>query len=377
MVPGPRGRGREKNRINAAIIAASLQILPECSITQGDIFVFRKCRDMSISDYLLSPFNLFTNFSNRMAYVYLLTSLLVAVVAYLVNKTRKGEAEQVSLLRWLLPAEVLRHPSAQVDLAFFLLNKMLLAGIYASVLLTSHASMVVATVTLEAAFGPSSANIQPHWGWSVMTTLIIILVLDFCLWYLHYLFHKVPALWDYHKTHHSAEVMTPLTAARMHPVEEVFDSLVVGVVVGATYAVIRYLIGPAAVQILLFEINIVLAIFYFSAFHLRHSHVWVRYPYWLQHILVCPAQHQIHHSVERHHWDKNMGFIFAFWDWAFGTLYAPKGHEKITYGLGTEEDGGKWHSLGALYFLPFRQTHERYKAWRGKGQVMPYREPAE
>jgi sterol desaturase/sphingolipid hydroxylase (fatty acid hydroxylase superfamily) len=186
-------------------------------------------------------------------------------------------------------------------------------------------------------------------------------------------FHKIPFLWDYHKVHHSAEVLTPITAARVHPVEEVVSSLVAGLIIGMAYALSHYLLGPAAIEFTLFQVNIFLAVFYFSAFHLRHSHVWIRFPYWLQHILVCPAQHQIHHSVERKHWDKNMGFIFAIWDWAAGTLYAPKGKEEITFGLGTEEDGGKWHSVGALYLLPFSQNLDRL---RGKAPVPPT-EPAE
>jgi homoserine O-succinyltransferase len=73
---------------------------------------------------------------------------------------------------------------------------------------------------------------------------------------------------------------------------------------------------------------------------------------------------------------KNMGFIFAFWDWAAGTLYAPKGKEEITYGLGTDEDGGKWHSLRALYFLPFRQSLERLRSRRKSSEGQPHR-PAE
>ena len=330
---------------------------------------------MDIWTHISAPFTIFTDFSNRMAYIYLATSLGVAMIAFMVNKIRKGEANDVSLLRWLLPKDVLLHPSAQTDYAFFLINKMLLAGIYGSVLITTQIGSFLTTSLLDGLFGPSTAQITPHWGYAVLTTLVIVLVLDFCLWLLHFLFHKVPVLWDYHKVHHSAEVMTPITAARMHPVEEVLDSVVVGVVVGASFAVLQYILGAAAIPIRLFEVNILLAIFYFSAFHLRHSHVWIRYPFWLQHILVCPAQHQIHHSVERHHWDKNMGFIFAFWDWAFGTLYAPKGKEEITFGLGTEEDGGKWHSVSALYFLPFRQTYDRYLAWKARGRG--FREPAE
>ena len=328
---------------------------------------------MDIWNILWAPFDHFTDLSHRMAYLYLGTSLLVAIVAYMVNKTRKGEAETVSILRWLLPVSVLKHPSAQTDFAYYFINKALLAAIYASVLATAPLTFHAVTAGMEAAFGPSTAGFQPHVGFSILTTLWIILIVDFALWLMHYVYHKVPFLFDYHKVHHSAEVMTPITAARMHPVEEVTSSLIAGIFIGFAFATSEYVLGAAAVQITLFEVNIFLAVFYFSAFHLRHSHVWIRFPYWLQHILVCPAQHQIHHSIERKHWDKNMGFIFAFWDWAAGTLYAPKGKEEITFGLGTEEDGGKWHSVRALYLLPFSQSLDRL---RGKTTVTPT-EPAE
>ena len=312
-------------------------------------------------NWLLAPFAQLFDPSYRMAHIYLFSSLLVAIGAYLFEKTRRGQADQVSVLRWLLPARVLKHPSTQVDLAYYIINKVLIAAIYGSVAFTTPYVYQGTVALLEGLFGPANSTLAPHWGWSVLTTLVIVLVLDFTLWYLHYIFHKIPFLWDYHKVHHSAEVMTPITAARMHPMEEVPSGIIAAIAIGGAYGVMYYLLGAAAIQLQIFEINIILVVFYLSAFHLRHSHVWVRYPYWLQHILVCPAQHQIHHSVDRRHWDKNMGFIFAFWDWMAGTLYAPKGREEITFGLGTEEDGGKWHSLRSLYFLPFRQSWDRLR----------------
>jgi sterol desaturase/sphingolipid hydroxylase (fatty acid hydroxylase superfamily) len=317
---------------------------------------------MDLGEILWAPIKELIDPSFRMAYLYLFSSFVVATVVYMIEMTRRGQAERVSLLRWLLPKSLIAHPSTQVDVAYYVINKILLALIFGSILLTAPLAFDGTLAALEGLFGPSTADIAPHWGWSVLTTLAIVVVLDFVLWFLHYIFHKVPFLWDYHKVHHSAEMMTPLTAARMHPVEEVPSSLCAGLAIGATYAVLFYLLGDAAIHLRLFEINIILAVFFFAAFHLRHSHVWVRYPVWLQHILVCPAQHQIHHSVERRHWDKNMGFIFAFWDWAAGTLYAPKEREHLTFGLGTHEDGGTWHSLGALYTLPFKQSWARLRS---------------
>lgn len=41
---------------------------------------------------------------------------------------------------------------------------------------------------------------------------------------------------------------------------------------------------------------------------------------------MSPAAHQIHHSTNPKHFDKNFGGAFAFWDWMFGTLHVP--HDK-------------------------------------------------
>jgi sterol desaturase/sphingolipid hydroxylase (fatty acid hydroxylase superfamily) len=327
----------------------------------------------------LAPFHHFFDLSHRMAFIYLLTSLVVAIIAYMVMRARRGESPAAGLLRWLFPTEVLTHPSARADYAFYVVNKILLAAIYGSVLVTAPFANAIVTLILNNVFGPPGEGFAPHVGFSILTTVVIILVMDFALWFAHFIFHKVPFLWDYHKVHHSAEVMTPITAGRMHPVEEVTDSLIAGICIGGVFAVMNYILGPATNVITLFQINVILAIFYFAAFHLRHSHVWIRYPYWLQHIFVCPAQHQIHHSVDHKHWDKNMGFVFAFWDWAFGTLYAPKGKEEITYGLGTEEDGGTWHSVRALYLLPFKQNLDRLRNRTAPKQDVPTQttEPAE
>ena len=45
-------------------------------------------------------------------------------------------------------------------------------------------------------------------------------------------FHKIPALWEFHKVHHSAEVMTPLTELRQHPVEIIVVVNLIGLATG-------------------------------------------------------------------------------------------------------------------------------------------------
>jgi sterol desaturase/sphingolipid hydroxylase (fatty acid hydroxylase superfamily) len=71
--------------------------------------------------------------------------------------------------------------------------------------------------------------------------------------------------------------------------------------------------------------------------NLRHSHVWLSYGRALEHVAISPAQHQIHHSADRRHFDRNFGSALAIWDWLFGTLYVTRERERLTFGLSAAE----------------------------------------
>lgn len=307
-----------------------------------------------IKDAASHPFQLFFDPSERLSILYLLTAFIVALGVYLYRKrSLKG------LIAWMLPKEVLLHPSAKADYVMFFINKSVVYLLYASIIIQSQFWFDLVTEWM----GPAE-KAAASLGVTILTTIVIAMALDAALWFGHYLFHKIPFLWEFHKVHHSAEVMTPITASRMHPFEEIVESIMGGVAVGVTAALMDQAFGQGAVMLNLFGVNIVLAAFFLAAFNLRHSHVWVRYPVWLQKIFVCPAQHQVHHSKARQHWDKNMGFIFGLWDWAAGTLYAPNTYEKLEYGLGNGEDG-TWNTARALYFRPFVNAYRLFKSgWR-------------
>ena len=90
----------------------------------------------------------------------------------------------------------------------------------------------------------------------------------------------------------------------------------------------------------------------------------------LEHILISPAQHQVHHSVATKHHDKNYGSIFAIWDWMFGTLYVPKTVETLTFGV---SDGtGKpmdqpYPTLMAAMVLPFKESGQAIRRRLSQG----------
>jgi hypothetical protein len=79
----------------------------------------------------------------------------------------------------------------------------------------------------------------------------------------------------------------------------------------------------------------------------------------LEHIVISPAQHQIHHSRAVEHHDKNYGEVLAIWDWMFGTLYVPNGRETIDFGLADAEGRPlpqPHGSLGQALIQPVRQA---------------------
>ena len=82
---------------------------------------------------------------------------------------------------------------------------------------------------------------------------------------------------------------------------------------------------------------------------------------------MSPAQHQIHHSADPRHYDRNMGLVFAFWDWLAGTLYVPEGREEVRFGLADGEHR-EYDSVGRLYGLPFVKAARRFRA---AGRTVP------
>jgi sterol desaturase/sphingolipid hydroxylase (fatty acid hydroxylase superfamily) len=62
-------------------------------------------------------------------------------------------------------------------------------------------------------------------------------------------------------------------------------------------------------------------------------HMWIAFTGVVGRLLQSPAHQQIHHSADPAHFDKNLGFALALWDWAFGTLAIPsKTREPIVFG---------------------------------------------
>ncbi len=296
----------------------------------------------------------------RIYWLYLATSLLMAwgcwaYCRYGVSGERP-ESTKRRALAFIFDRRVWLHRSAIQDYFYFLLNGAVYVGLISQLLISTHFFIVLFYSGLERLFGVPSSPLLPSGYWvPIAYTLVYALLIDFAIFITHYLQHKIPILWEFHKVHHSAEVLTPVTLYRMHPVDMVFSGVVASMLAGLAFAGFWYLTGqvPAAYEIM--GLNILVFAFYLVGYNLRHSHIWLSYPQWLSRVLISPAQHQIHHSTAPQHFDKNMGLIFAFWDRMFGSLYVPAGYEKVKYGL-CDQEPNPFASVWAMYFQPFREV---------------------
>ena len=108
-----------------------------------------------------------------------------------------------------------------------------------------------------------------------MATLFELLAYELAYWFGHYLFHRIPALWEFHKVHHSAEVMTTFTELRQHPVEILAFMNLIAIATGTVFGVMTYVFGPGVQPFTLLNGNILLMLFLVTYGHLRHSHMWI------------------------------------------------------------------------------------------------------
>ena len=297
--------------------------------------------------------------------VYLISAALIAYIVW----RRKGN--QTGFWRHLFPREFYHHPSTRVDIQVTILNLFIFGSGILSVFFFGPLVAYGLLDVLASWWGSPVAGGTTLAG-GIVAALILILVSDFCRYFVHYCHHKAMVLWPFHAVHHSAEVMTPITFYRGHPVYYALQQVAMSVLIGSAQAVILFLLVGRIEFWVIYMGTLTYHAYVFLGGHLRHSHIPIRYGRALEHILISPMQHQVHHSSDPRHHDKNFGEIFAFWDWMFGTLYVPEPDEDLVFGIADSEGTlieqphpGFW----AAMLVPFRDS------WRELRGLIVRRDP--
>jgi sterol desaturase/sphingolipid hydroxylase (fatty acid hydroxylase superfamily) len=295
-----------------------------------------------------SPIKALTALQSPMSPPFVACAMLTAAAFFIFG--RRGRRRSLKgALRFALPRKILLHPSAILDYKYFFVGTML-RTIMAVAFFVSSGAISAVVVDALSQLGPVSAKVPNAFAAAVITVAYI-LALDLGYWIGHRLSHNVPVLWEFHKAHHAAEVLTPATSVRSHPIDDVVQGNCIAIVTGLTHGVTSWVFGPDAQPLSLFGINILMFVYYVTFFHLRHSHVWLPVRGWLGYVIQSPAHHQIHHSDAPHHMGKNLGFCLSIWDWVFGTLYIPTKKEALNFGIG--EESKEYLGLRALLVKPF------------------------
>jgi len=327
--------------------------------------------------YLIHPFSSWTevwqgltslyraygfNLNSKTALPYMLTSLAIAWLLYLTRRS-KGDGAPSSFKQFAFPREVYLHRSALVDYKFVAFDTTFKSFLYAPAI--SAAAWGLYKV-LSSALGISAVAAPPMPTSFTSAAVMLaggVLLADFGFFVSHYLMHRVPLLWPFHQTHHSAEVLTPVTVHRIHPVEDLVNAIVASVLSAIGASVYSALAAEEVRFGTILGVNGILFVYYVFAFQLRHSHVWLSYGPVASRLLISPAQHQIHHSKDERHWDRNFGFTFAIWDWLCGTLYVPVTQERIEFGI-PGADPEDFATVGRMYFRPFGKALELLRSRR-------------
>lgn len=278
---------------------------------------------------------------------YLAVAVVLAWGFYRLSGRRGG------FWRWLVPPEVYGHASHRLDLELFLIGRvMTFSGVIGRLSATSAVAAIVAGLVGS----PGAASHLSPW----LLALMLWVAGDFALYWIHRTFHGSRLIWPLHAVHHSAEVMTPITAYRQHPLGLLIASVGYAAVIGVFQGLLIGTFDPAATVAEIAGVNAFLVFANFAMSNFHHSHVWIDYGPVLGRIFVSPAMHQIHHSTRPEHFNRNYGTFLAVWDWVFGTLYLPRSGEVVTFGLtGAREAPLMTHRLGASVWSPLRRMLTR------------------
>lgn len=229
------------------------------------------------------------------------------------------------------PEQVVLRPEWQMDLLYFGLNHILIALF-----------LLVGNGFAPLAFGWATNDQLQAWMQSQplwVQVPILILLADLVQYWVHRIFHEVPALWKFHAVHHCTEHMDWLAGSRTHLFQTIADRSLVMVPL--------YLLGPS-----LDALNFYVAIAAFQAVFV-HANFGLKFGP-LKYLIVTPQFHHWHHAKDDPAIDTNYAVHTPLWDLLFGSYHLPGDHWPKHYGTVSPLP----KTFFGQFFYPFRRKPE-------------------
>lgn len=303
-----------------------------------------------------SHYLIMTEAHNRMFWPFMLTSYLAAALFFIYRKPKnKLYSNYTNAKDYLFSPQIWIHKSAVNDYLLFLFNYVVYFQFLAFFLIHDPAYIQDSIIAVFKYLDFPTHTQKPGIAIAVLYTICTLLATELTYYLLHRAYHKVPFLWELHKVHHSAEVMTPLTFIRSHPIDIFLQNFLRLCSVSVCSGFFLYFYPNMEGVITVATIDAGLFLYYIMGANLHHSHIWIPFGRKLEHIFISPAQHQIHHSTNPKHFDKNYGSMLAIWDWAFNSLHiSTPEDEHISFGIGNDKEQKQYDTTVQLLWTPIR-----------------------
>lgn len=302
-----------------------------------------------LSELLINP-------GQRLFWVYILSSCLIAIAYTLYQVWRSNESASLAQ-SWRNLKSYLLHPSALLDYRYFFIGTLIKVVLIAPLILSAK-TVAIAVFKYLAPYTDGPIEGLSHQSITLLYTLSLFIVSDLSRYALHRLLHTNKYLWQFHKVHHSAEVLNPLSFYRVHPIENLLFGLRYSLSVGLVTGIFLTLFGPRIGLWTVLGANGFLFIFSLLGTHLRHSHLYIQYPRCLEKFFISPAMHQVHHY--KGHMLFNYGGYLAIWDRLFGSWKASSDVQQgLPMGFANNQMQ-HYRSVSQLLFQPFRALIKRY-----------------
>lgn len=290
------------------------------------------------------------NAKERLFWGYLLSSALIALAYWGYRYRSLPTAQHLKEYWW--------SAQARLDYCYFVLSWWIKVALLAPIIISAKVIALWVNQMLSPWIAPLQWAIS--YEWIVLAYTVSLFVFgDFTRYWLHRLLHTNRYLWAFHKVHHSAEALNPITFYRVHPVENFLFGVRYSLSVGLITGVFLTLFGARFNLYTIFGVNALLFGFSVLGSHLRHSHIPISYGYILERVFISPRQHQIHHSDRHYHY--NYGGYLAIWDTIFGSLKRSDQIDKpLNFGLGRQQSQS-YNSVVKLIYQPFKELKRKIK----------------
>jgi len=164
----------------------------------------------------------------------------------------------------------------------------------------------------------SLSGLWPH-SWPIVAQVVMmLLIVDFVRYWIHWSLHRFVPLRGIHAVHHSPHKLYWVNSARVHP----FEKLAHFAIDIVPFALVGVSKEALAVYYVLWGV---------TGFY-QHSNCDVRFGP-LNYVFSGPELHRWHHSELIAESDNNYGNVLIVWDVLFGTWYLPRERSVSSLGL--------------------------------------------